>query len=75
MAYATAAARARVNGVVTFGDPFNGAPIKGYSKPIQTYCAQGDEVCDGEFEISLAHLSYGGIDTTEAVAYINNLVR
>lgn len=75
MAYATAAARARVDGVVTFGDPFNGAPIKGYSKAIQTYCAQGDEVCDGLFQISLAHLSYVGVDTTEAVAYINNLVK
>ena len=60
--------------VVVFGDPFNGAPIKGYSGPIQTYCAQGDDVCEGEFEITAAHLAYVGMDTDEAVAYIQNIV-
>ncbi|MCJ1330087.1 hypothetical protein MMC10_006769 [Thelotrema lepadinum] len=65
----------RVNGVVVFGDPFDGAPIKGYSGPIKTYCAVGDTVCDGEFIITAAHLSYVGVDTTAAVVYISNLVR
>lgn len=61
-------------GVVVFGDPFDGAPIKGYSGPIKTYCATGDDVCEGEFVITAAHLSYVGADTTNAVVYIGNLV-
>lgn len=59
---------------MVFGDPFDGAPIKGYAGPIQTYCATGDEVCDGEFNISAAHLSYVGADTEAAVTYIVDLV-
>jgi hypothetical protein len=45
-------------GVVTFGDPFQGAPIKGYTGPITTYCKVADGVCGGNFELSAAHLSY-----------------
>ncbi|MCJ1474032.1 hypothetical protein MMC13_002690 [Lambiella insularis] len=74
VAYATATAASRVTGVVVFGDPFNGAPIRNYKGPIKTYCATGDEVCDGEYVISAAHLSYVGLDTTEAVFYISGLV-
>lgn len=60
--------------MVVFGDPFDGAPIKGYSGPIKTYCASGDDVCKGEFSITLAHLSYVGADTTAAVNYMASLV-
>lgn len=46
-------------GVVTFGDPFNGAPIKGYNGPIAIFCNSGDGVCTGNFELAGSHLSYG----------------
>jgi hypothetical protein len=48
-----------LQGVVTFGDPFNGAPIKGYSGPIATFCNKGDGVCTGNFELAPSHISYG----------------
>jgi hypothetical protein len=64
-----------VKGVVVFGDPFNGAPIKGYpSSKIKTDCISGDDVCTGEFTIGLGHLSYTLMDTTEAVSYIKGIV-
>jgi hypothetical protein len=44
--------------VITFGDPFNGAPIKGYKGPIEIYCKPDDGVCSGNFELKGAHLSY-----------------
>jgi hypothetical protein len=56
-----------VQGVITFGDPFNGAPIKGYDGPIEIYCNSGDGVCTGNFEVALGHLSYG-IDTSAGLA-------
>lgn len=46
--------------MITFGDPFNGAPIKGYNGPIEIYCKPGDGVCSGNFELTAAHLSYQG---------------
>jgi hypothetical protein len=46
-------------GVVTFGDPFNGAPIKGYNGPIEILCNADDNVCTGNFEAAASHLSYG----------------
>ena len=49
--------------MITFGDPFNGAPIKGYNGPIEIYCAAGDGVCTGNFELAAAHLSYIGDST------------
>lgn len=51
-----------------FGDPFQGAPINGYRGPIKTYCKPTDGVCGGNFEIGASHLSYGGGDTTQAIA-------
>jgi Cutinase len=48
----------RLKGVITFGDPFNGAPIKGYDGPIEIYCAPDDGVCSGNFEVTAGHLSY-----------------
>jgi hypothetical protein len=44
---------------VVFGDPFNGASIKGFPQEnIKTLCAAGDGVCGGKFQITAAHLSY-----------------
>ncbi|KAF2670878.1 alpha/beta-hydrolase, partial [Microthyrium microscopicum] len=58
VAYATNDAKGHVTGVVTFGDPFQGAKIKGYSGPIVTYCNAGDGVCTGNFELAGSHLAY-----------------
>jgi cutinase len=61
VAYAEEAIKSRVKGVVVFGDPFNGAPIKGFpSERLKIFCNAGDGVCDGKFAISAAHMSYGG---------------
>ncbi|KAL9107092.1 MAG: hypothetical protein Q9227_007958 [Pyrenula ochraceoflavens] len=75
VASATQEAKDRVNAIVVFGDPFDGAPIKGYNGPVQTYCAAGDEVCDGEFEISAAHLSYAVTDIIPAANYIQTVIQ
>jgi hypothetical protein len=48
-----------LQGVITFGDPFNGAVIKGYNGPIEIFCNTGDGVCTGNFEVGTAHMSYG----------------
>jgi len=63
LAYANQEAKSHVKGVVTFGDPFSGAPIKGWNGPIKTLCNSGDTVCGGNFEIAASHLSYG-MDTS-----------
>jgi len=63
VAYADDSAKSHVKGVVTFGDPFNGAPIKGYNGPIAIFCNRGDGVCSGNFELAPSHLSYG-MDTS-----------
>jgi len=73
IAYATETARKRVAGVLVFGDPFQGASIKGYNGPIITYCKKGDGVCGGNFEISASHLSYGGADTTQAITAMKGI--
>jgi hypothetical protein len=59
--------------VVVFGDPFQGAPIKGYNGPIITYCNSGDYVCTGNFEISAAHLAYIGSPTSKAIAEMKRI--
>jgi hypothetical protein len=53
-----------------FGDPFQGAKIKGYNGEIVTYCNAGDYVCTGNFEISASHLSYS---TGAATSQFNRL--
>jgi hypothetical protein len=53
--------------VITFGDPFNGADIKGYTGPIAIFCNKSDGVCTGNFEIAPGHLSYG-FDTSAGLA-------
>lgn len=55
-----------------FGDPFNGAPIKGYDGPRRTICNEGDLVCNGLPEIRPAHLDYER-RTNEAATYLNGL--
>jgi len=58
VAYLPENLKSRVSGVVVWGDPFQGAPIKGYNGPIRTYCSSGDDVCTGNFVIGFTHLAY-----------------
>jgi len=67
LAYANQEAKSHVKGVVTFGDPFSGSPIKGWNGPIKVFCNSGDTVCGGNFEIAAGHLSYG-MDTSAGLA-------
>jgi len=63
LAYADPEAKSHVKGIVTFGDPFNGSTVKGWSGPISVFCNTGDGVCSGNFELAGSHLSYG-MDTS-----------
>lgn len=65
VAYSPENIKKRVSGVVVWGDPFQGAPIKGYSGPILTYCASGDDVCTGNFVIGFTHLAYAAGSTVQ----------
>src|SRR5580693_5495174 len=49
-----------LQGVITFGDPFNGANIAGYNGPIAIFCRKGDGVCTGNFEVAASHMAYSG---------------
>ncbi|QDS78038.1 hypothetical protein FKW77_003109 [Venturia effusa] len=66
--------KGKIRGVVVFGDPFNGASIKGFpSDGIKTFCNPSDGVCKGEFKISLGHLSYAtGGSISEAAKWMNS---
>ncbi|KAK2789416.1 hypothetical protein FQN52_006280 [Onygenales sp. PD_12] len=71
VAFAKPEAKKQVVGVVVFGDPFNGAPIRDFdSSKIKTFCHEGDGVCSGQFEITLEHLTYSILDTREAIQWI-----
>jgi len=63
----------KIKGVVVFGDPFNGATIKGFPKEnIKTFCSAADGVCSGQFSITAAHLAYaGGSSPREAAKWMN----
>ncbi|KAF2397846.1 cutinase-domain-containing protein [Trichodelitschia bisporula] len=75
VAFAEEKARRQVAGIVVFGDPFNGAPVKDFpSENVKTFCAAGDGVCQGKFIISGAHLSYTGASTSQAVKWIQQRV-
>lgn len=63
----------RMQAVVVFGDPFQGAPIKGYTGPIHTFCNTGDFVCTGNFVVGVAHLSYTGSVATQAMAEMKKI--
>lgn len=56
----------KVKNVLTYGDPFCGAPIGQYNGPIKVFCAVGDGVCDGNLNIGLTHLAYG-VDVSAGV--------
>lgn len=53
-----------------FGDPDNGQPLSGIpASKVDTFCATGDLICDGEPIILPAHLSYGA-DAGAAAAFV-----
>ncbi|KAF8054229.1 cutinase [Lyophyllum atratum] len=66
----SAAIQDRVNAAVVFGDPKNGqafpGPIASRSK---TFCAPGDNICDGGVLVLPAHLGYGS-DAPAAAAFV-----
>ena len=72
-----------LKGLVLFGDPFNGAPIKGYPRDkIKDYCEPTDGVCEGKLAISAGHLSYSssnrggkGTDVANAAKWMNEQVK
>jgi len=59
VAYSTPEVKAKVVGILTYGDPFNGATVKGYpTDKIKIFCNASDGVCKGDFNIGSGHLSY-----------------
>jgi len=50
----------KVAAAVTFGDPLQAQPFVGIdAAKTKINCADGDAVCNAQFQISAAHLSYG----------------
>ncbi|KAF8069329.1 cutinase [Lyophyllum atratum] len=60
----------RVNAAVVFGDPDNGQAFPGpIATRSKTFCAAGDNICDGGVLIFPAHLSYGA-DAPAAAKFV-----
>jgi len=75
-AWAGEAAKKQIKGLALFGDPFNGADVKGIpASNVKTWCNSGDGVCKGQFQIGAAHLAYVGSSTSQAIAWIKNIVK
>lgn len=77
IAFASPEIKARIVGTLMFGDPFNGAGIKGFpDSKIKTFCNDSDGVCQGKFQIGAGHLSYmTNGDMSKAIAYLNSVVK
>lgn len=61
---------------MTFGDPLMDQKFQNID-PAKTKinCAQGDQVCQGQFAISAAHLSYGNNGNVgDSVAFIMSML-
>jgi len=75
-AWAGEAAKKQIKGLALFGDPFNGADVKGIStSKVKTWCNNNDGVCKGDFSIGVAHLSYVGTSTSQALTWIKGIVK
>jgi len=72
-AYSKEDVRAKIKGVVVFGDPFNGASLKGFPQDtVKTFCSAADGVCSGKFSITAAHLAYAsGPSISQAASWMN----
>lgn len=62
---------ARINSVVTFGDPRNQTPIIGGGGKTMVICLPEDSVCQGGF-INIAHLTYGS-EASAAAEFVMQL--
>lgn len=59
--------------ILTYGDPFNGATVKGFdSSKIKINCNPTDGVCKGDFTIGVGHLSYS---TGAGVTWLKSLTK
>jgi len=68
-AFVSDSARSKILAIVGIGDPFNGAPVKGFSSDkVKSICYSQDGVCGGELNIGLYHGAYltDGSATTTA---------
>lgn len=68
----SSAVQNRVNAVVVFGDPDNGDGFPGVLNGRSiTFCAAGDNICDGGIIVLPAHLSYGNVSnyTPHSIAH------
>jgi len=71
VAYSDEAVKSKVVGILTYGDPFNGATVKGFpSDKIKINCNPTDGVCKGDFSIGAGHLSYS---TGAGVAWLKQI--
>jgi hypothetical protein len=63
-------------GILTFGDPFNGAKIRGWNGPIKIFCRPTDAVCGGEFKIGAGHMAYiSSTEPTQGATWLKSLGR
>lgn len=76
-AFAGDAAKKQIAGLAFFGDPFNGASVKGIPQEhIKSWCEKNDGVCAGGLNIGIAHLAYTGNGSVkEAAKWMNDLVK
>ena len=60
----------KVAAAVTFGDPLSSQPFQNINaSQTKVFCADGDAVCNGTFNITPAHLSYGS-DANDAASFV-----
>ena len=56
---------------ITFGDPLQKSKFVNIdASKTKVFCAAGDAVCNGQFSISAAHLSYGSTDVKPAATFL-----
>ncbi|MCJ1369994.1 hypothetical protein MMC20_001206 [Loxospora ochrophaea] len=66
----------QASAAVTFGDPLRTQAFQNIdADKTKIYCAAGDEVCNDEFVISAAHLSYASTDAAPAATFIKSVIQ
>lgn len=76
-AYAGEAAKQQIIALGLFGDPFNGASVKGVAQEkIRSWCEAKDGVCGGGLVIGMAHLAYtSNGNVKEAAKWMNEMAK